>query len=74
MPARVRSRDQGFGSKTARVGLGIFVIKNVAPQRALIHAIRGGAPRAALMFVAVFLLCAFPGIATSLPNMVMGAK
>jgi hypothetical protein len=54
--------------------LGIFVIKNVVPQRALVHAIWVGAPRAALIFVAVFLLCAFPGIATSLPNMVMGVK
>jgi len=27
-----------------------------------------------LMFVAVFLLCLFPGIATQLPNLVMGVK
>jgi hypothetical protein len=74
MPARVRSCAQGYGSKTTRVGLGIFVIKNVAPQRALIHAIRGGTLRAALVFAAVFLLCALPGIATRLPTMLMGAK
>jgi tripartite ATP-independent transporter DctM subunit len=56
------------------VGLNIFVIKNVAPDIPLKDVIWGVMPFVALMFVAVFLLCAFPGIATSLPNMVMGAK
>ena len=56
------------------VGLNIFVIKNVAPDIPLKDVIWGVMPFVALMFVAVFLLCAFPGIATSLPNMVMGVK
>jgi tripartite ATP-independent transporter DctM subunit len=56
------------------VGLNIFVIKNVAPDIPLKDVIWGVMPFVALMFVAVFLLCAFPGIATGLPNMVMGAK
>ncbi len=56
------------------VGLNIFVIKNVAPDIALKDVIWGVMPFVALMFLAVFLLCAFPGIATGLPNMVMGAK
>lgn len=56
------------------VGLNIFVIKNVAPDIPLKDVIWGVMPFVGLMFVAVFLLCAFPGIATSLPNMVMGVK
>ncbi len=56
------------------VGLNIFVIKNVAPDIPLKDVIWGVMPFVGLMFLAVFLLCAFPGIATSLPNMVMGAK
>ncbi|WP_342616231.1 TRAP transporter large permease [Rhodoferax sp. GW822-FHT02A01] len=56
------------------VGLNIFVIKNVAPDIPLKDVIWGVMPFVALMFVAVFLLCAFPGIATGLPTLVMGAK
>jgi tripartite ATP-independent transporter DctM subunit len=56
------------------VGLNIFVIKNVAPDIPLKDVIWGVMPFVALMFVAVFLLCLFPGIATGLPNMVMGVK
>jgi TRAP-type C4-dicarboxylate transport system permease large subunit len=56
------------------VGLNIFVIKNVAPDIPLRDVIWGVMPFVLLMFAAVFLLCFFPGIATALPNMVMGAK
>jgi tripartite ATP-independent transporter DctM subunit len=56
------------------VGLNIFVIKNVAPDIPLKDVIWGVMPFVGLMSLAVFLLCAFPGIATGLPNMVMGAK
>ncbi|WP_028311829.1 TRAP transporter large permease [Derxia gummosa] len=54
------------------VGLNIFVIKNVAPDIPLKDVIWGVMPFVALMFVAVILLCLFPGIATALPDMVMG--
>ncbi|MEN9711833.1 MAG: hypothetical protein RLY90_94 [Pseudomonadota bacterium] len=56
------------------VGLNIFVIKNVAPDISLKEVIWGVMPFVALMFLAVFLLCLFPGIATGLPDWVMGAK
>jgi C4-dicarboxylate transporter, DctM subunit len=56
------------------VGLNIFVIKNVAPDISLKEVIWGVMPFLGLMFVAVFLLCLFPEIATGLPNLVMGAK
>jgi C4-dicarboxylate transporter, DctM subunit len=56
------------------VGLNIFVIKNIAPDIPLKDVIWGVMPFVVLMFVAVFLICAFPGIATALPDAVMGGK
>jgi tripartite ATP-independent transporter DctM subunit len=56
------------------VGLNIFVIKNIAPDIPLGDVIRGTIPFVILMFVAIILLCVFPGIATWLPDAVMGAK
>ena len=54
------------------VGLNIFVIKNVAPDIPLKDIVWGVLPFVGLMFVAVILLCVFPGIATWLPDVVMG--
>ena len=56
------------------VGLNIFVIRNVAPDIALKDVIWGVMPFVGLMFLAVFLLCLFPGIATQLPTLIMGAQ
>ena len=56
------------------VGLNIFVIKNIAPDIPLKDVIWGVMPFVALMFVAVILLCLFPGIATGLPDAMMGVK
>ena len=56
------------------VGLNIFVIKNIAPDIPLKDVIWGVMPFVGLMFLAVLLLCIFPGIATGLPAMLMGAK
>jgi tripartite ATP-independent transporter DctM subunit len=55
------------------VGLNIFVIKNIAPDIPLIDVIRGVLPFLGLMFVAILLMCFVPGIATLLPDLVMGA-
>jgi len=55
------------------VGLNIFVIKNVAPDIPLKDIVWGVFPFLGLMFLAVILLCVFPGIATWLPDLVMGA-
>ena len=55
------------------VGLNLFVIKNIAPDIPLRDVIMGVLPFVGLMFVALFLLCFFPGIATGLSNLVMGA-
>ena len=56
------------------VGLNIFVIKNIAPDNPLGDVIKGTIPFVILMFIAILLLCIFPGIATWLPDVVMGAK
>jgi C4-dicarboxylate transporter DctM subunit len=56
------------------VGLNIFVIKNIAPDIPLKDVIWGVVPFVILMFVAVFLICLAPGIATALPDAIMGAK
>ncbi len=55
------------------VGLNIFVIKNIAPDIPLKDVIWGVMPFLGLMFVAILLMCIFPGIATGLPDLVMGA-
>jgi C4-dicarboxylate transporter, DctM subunit len=54
------------------VGLNIFVIKNIAPDIALKDVIWGVTPFVGLMFVAIVLICLFPGIAAWFPNAVMG--
>ena len=56
------------------VGLNIFVIKNIAPDIPLKDVIWGVMPFVGLMFVAILLCCVFPGIATALPDAVMGVS
>ena len=55
------------------VGLNIFVIKNIAPDIPLRDVIWGVLPFVGLMFVAVVLICVFPGIATLVPERGDGA-
>ena len=55
------------------VGLNIFVIKNIAPDIPLRSVIWGVLPFVALMLLAIVLTCFVPGIATGLPDVVMGA-
>ena len=54
------------------VGLNLFVIKNIAPDIPLKSIIWGVLPFVLLMLLAVLLICVFPGIATALPDAVMG--
>ena len=53
------------------VGLNIFVIRNIAPDIPLRDVVWGVMPFVGLMFLAVFILCVAPGIATWLPDAVM---
>ena len=55
------------------VGLNLFVIKNIAPDIPLREVIWGVVPFLLLMFGAVILVCIVPGIATWLPDAVMGS-
>jgi C4-dicarboxylate transporter DctM subunit len=54
------------------VGLNIFVIRNIAPDIPLAAVMWGTLPFVGLMALAVLLLCFAPGIATGLPDLVMG--
>ena len=54
------------------VGLNIFVIKNIAPDIPLGKLIWGVIPFVVLMALGVGLLCLWPGVATWLPDLVMG--
>ncbi len=56
------------------VGLNLFVIKNVAPDIPLKDLVWGVMPFVGLMIAAVVLVCLMPGIATWLPNAVMGMR
>jgi C4-dicarboxylate transporter DctM subunit len=56
------------------VGLNLFVIKNIAPDIPLRDVIWGVLPFVGLMIFAVVLLCLLPGIATWLPDVVMGLR
>ena len=56
------------------VGLNIFVIKNVAPDIPLKDIVWGVMPFIGLMVAAVVLLCFVPGIATWLPDAVLGFR
>jgi C4-dicarboxylate transporter DctM subunit len=55
------------------VGLNLFVIKNIAPDIPLRDIIWGVLPFVGLMLFSVVLICLLPGIATALPDAVMGA-
>ncbi|WP_142846763.1 TRAP transporter large permease [Telmatospirillum sp. J64-1] len=55
------------------VGLNLYVINGIAPEIRLQTILLGSLPYVGCMVVAIILLCLFPGIATWLPNMVMGA-
>jgi len=56
------------------VGLNIFVIKNVAPDIPLRDVVWGVVPFLGLMVGAVVLICLAPGIATWLPDAVLGPR
>jgi C4-dicarboxylate transporter, DctM subunit len=55
------------------VGLNLFVIKNIAPDIPLGDIVWGVLPFVALMLLAVVMICVLPGIATMLPDAIMGS-
>jgi len=56
------------------VGLNLYVINGIAPDISLRTILMGSLPFVACMVLAIILLCLFPGIATSLPDYVMGPR
>jgi len=54
------------------VGLNLYVINGIAPEIRLQTILRGSIPYVACMVLAIVILSVFPGIATWLPDVVMG--
>jgi len=59
------------GLITPPVGLNLYVLKGVAPDVPLPTVLKGSLPFVFLMFLAMVLIAAFPGIALWLPNQMM---
>jgi C4-dicarboxylate transporter DctM subunit len=60
------------GLITPPVGLNLYVINGIAPDVPLSRILWGSLPYVLCMLLAIFILCIFPGIATWLPDMLMG--
>ncbi|MCI5110566.1 MAG: TRAP transporter large permease [Marivita sp.] len=54
------------------VGLNLYVINGIAPDIKLKTILVGSLPYVGCMVLAIILLCLFPGLATWLPDMIMG--
>jgi tripartite ATP-independent transporter DctM subunit len=61
-----------IGLITPPVGLNLFVINGIAPEVRLPVILRGALPFVLLMVFGIVLMCFFPGIATWLPDLLMG--
>ncbi len=61
-----------LGLITPPVGLNLFVINGIAPDVKLPAILRGALPFMLCMVLAILLICVFPGIATWLPEALMG--
>jgi TRAP-type C4-dicarboxylate transport system permease large subunit len=62
-----------LGLITPPVGLNLFVINGIAPDIKLQTILKGALPFMLCMVLAILILCVFPGIATWLPDYLMGA-
>ncbi|NRG19505.1 TRAP transporter large permease [Rhizobiales bacterium] len=61
-----------IGLITPPVGLNLYVINGIAPKITLSEILRGAMPYVGCMVVGIILLCLMPGIATWLPDLLMG--
>ena len=71
--AVVLTINMEIGLISPPVGLNLYVINGIAPDIKLKTILVGSLPYVACMVVAILLLCIFPGIATWLPDAVMGS-
>ena len=70
--AVVLTINMEIGLITPPVGLNLFVIRGVAPDIPMKSVLWGSLPFVACMIAGIVLLCVFPGIATWLPERLMG--
>jgi C4-dicarboxylate transporter, DctM subunit len=61
-----------IGLITPPVGLNLYVINGIAPDVTLQQILRGSLPYMLCMVLGIVILCAIPGIATWLPDILMG--
>ncbi|MEM9783002.1 MAG: TRAP transporter large permease subunit, partial [Pseudomonadota bacterium] len=71
--AVVLTINMEIGLISPPVGLNLYVINGIAPDIPLKTILYGSLPYVACMVIAIVLLCLFPGLATWLPDAVMGA-
>ena len=62
-----------LGLITPPVGLNLYVINGIAPDVRLPTILWGSLPFMLCMVLAIVILCVFPGLATWLPAVLMGA-
>ncbi|WP_138467176.1 TRAP transporter large permease [Poseidonocella sp. HB161398] len=72
--AVVLTINMEIGLISPPVGLNLYVINGIAPDIKLKTILYGSLPYVACMVAGIVLLCLFPGIATWLPDLVMGAE
>ena len=70
--AVVLTINMEIGLISPPVGLNLYVINGIAPDISLKTILKGSLPFVACMVIAIVLLCLFPGLATWLPDTVMG--
>jgi C4-dicarboxylate transporter DctM subunit len=70
--AVVLTINMEIGLITPPVGLNLYVINSIAPDIKLKTILVGSMPYVGCMVLAILLLCVFPGLATWLPDLVMG--
>jgi tripartite ATP-independent transporter DctM subunit len=61
-----------IGLITPPVGLNLFVINAIAPEVPTSEVLWGALPYVLVMMLAIVIMCVFPGIATWLPDTLMG--
>jgi C4-dicarboxylate transporter DctM subunit len=71
--AIVLTINMEVGLITPPIGLNLFVINAIAPDIPTRQILWGALPYVLVMFLAILILCIFPGLATWLPNQMMGA-
>jgi len=70
--AVVLTINMEIGLISPPVGLNLYVINGIAPEISLNTILKGSLPFVACMVIAIVFLCFFPGLATWLPDAVMG--